>query len=89
MLVSRVVVLSILIVVADGRDVEELHVIIEANPEATVILVHQVYLTLRRFGPLRRLVAPIALPLNFAPGVPDLNQALLLAVVKGDHFGSD
>lgn len=53
MLVSYVVVLGILIEVADGRDVKETHVIIEADPKATVVLALEVHLALRRFCPLR------------------------------------
>ena len=53
MLVSYIVVLGILIVVADGRDVKETHVIFEADPKDTIVRDFKVHLALRRFGPLR------------------------------------
>ena len=84
-LVRHEVVNLVLVVVADGGDVEELEVVLEGDPEAAVVLVLPADLRLCVVCPLRRFVAPVALPLLLAPGVTDLDQALrVLAVVELD-----
>ena len=89
MLVSQAVIFSLLIVIADRGDVEELDVVLEANPEAPIIFVLQIHLALRGLRPLRRFVAPIALPFFATPRVPDLNQPFSLTVIESDDFGCD
>lgn len=89
MLIRYIVVFSQFVVVADGCDVEEFYILHEADPEAAIVFVLQIYLFFCRFGPLGRLVAPVALPLLLAPGIPDLYDSLSLAVIEGEEFGSN
>ena len=89
MLICDVAIDDLLIVEANCGDIEEPDVVLVCNPECSIVLVFQIYLSLRRFCPLGRFVAPVTLPLFMAPGVSNLQQALCLPVVKLDDFGSD
>lgn len=88
-LISHCVVVNVLIVVADSRDVEKVQVVSVRDPEETVVFVLQVDLTLGVLRPLVTFIAPSSLPLLLAPGIPYLNQSLSLAVVESDNFGAD
>jgi len=59
MLVSKVIVYAFFIVVANGRNVEEPNVVLEADPETAVIFIDEFNLALCRFCPFGGLVAPV------------------------------
>lgn len=89
MLVCHAVVRHLLIEVADCRDVKEVQVVSEGNPEETIVFVLQVHLLFCLLSPFITLIAPGTLPLFLAPRVPDLDQSFGFSVVKRDHFRPD
>jgi hypothetical protein len=72
MLIRAYRLLILIIEVAYGSDVEELVVIFEIDPEATVVFSLKFrHLFTSETVPLPRIVAPVAVPLFLAPRVPD------------------
>ena len=84
-LVRNIVIMSGIIVEADGGPEEELQVIAVADPEGAVVFANLVNLVFCVGGPLGRIVAPVALPLSFAMRVANLDKPLFLTVCEIDH----
>ena len=84
MLISQEVVILVIVIVANRRDVEELEVVFKRDPETAVIFINEANLLLRALSPCGRLITPVSLPFLLAPWVANLNQALRFAVIKCD-----
>jgi hypothetical protein len=75
---------------ADGRYIEELIIVFERNPEATIILVLVFWNLLDHvFGPKSRAVTPIARPFFLTPRVSNLAESDCLAHFTFYFLGSD
>ena len=72
--------------VADSRYVEELVVVGERDPKATVVCVFVIYLALGEFSPLGSTVRPIALPFFLSPRIANLQYAFSLSIIKFDYL---
>ena len=76
MLVRDERVLTVIRIVAYCCRSEKLHKVLEADEEDAILFVLTVDLLARMQGPLRRLVAPVALPFFATVRVPYLDQSL-------------
>jgi len=64
---------------ADGVELE--HKVVERHPESAVLAVERGFdFLLHLFGPEVGLVAPVALPLEVGPGVPQVEQLVALGL---------